>query len=153
MKIEQLEEHQSSIGKNRASLISLLVYVIPMCLLAIPFIRYIAWLVPIMFLLSESNSLFVRYNAVQSTLLIGLLNIIYLFMILIKELAYFRFGYFLMSFEGGVFLLQAIFFIFFISYIIINIYCAIKSTQNKKVYVPLLGTLSQKLVYVRKAEQ
>lgn len=65
----QYHPHKSSIGGLDANVVAMLSYIASVVAGWIPIIRYVAWLVPLVFFLMEKESKFVRFHAMQSFLL------------------------------------------------------------------------------------
>jgi uncharacterized membrane protein len=64
-----VEPHKSSIGNMDANVMALLAYLAAAIIGWIPFLGYIAWLVPLLFYFMEKQSWFVRFHAMQAFLL------------------------------------------------------------------------------------
>lgn len=61
--------HKSSLGSMDANIMALIAYIGGAILSFIPFLGYVAWLVPLVIFFMEKNSTFVKFHAMQSFLL------------------------------------------------------------------------------------
>ena len=66
MSVKTYEQHKSSIGGMDANLAALLVYVISAVVSFIPYLQFVAFVVPIIFLYQEKSSDLVRFHARQA---------------------------------------------------------------------------------------
>ncbi len=149
MKIEQQPAHNSSIGKNSAAIISLLVYILPMVLNFVPYVKFVAWLVPLIVFVIEDDSMFVKFHAMQAFLLrlvvvatSIILSILGVFGALNNIAKSDVVGAVQnMSLYGVIIIIIAI------VYIVLTIICAIFALMYKELHLPLLGNLAEQLAY------
>lgn len=64
-----VEPHKSSLGSMDANIMALIAYIGGAILSFIPYLGYVAWLVPLVIFFMEKNSTFVKFHAMQSFLL------------------------------------------------------------------------------------
>ncbi|NLK89580.1 MAG: DUF4870 domain-containing protein [Clostridiaceae bacterium] len=64
-----VEPHKSSIGNLDANVMALLAYLATGILMYIPYIKYVAWLAPLVLFFLEKQSGFVRFHAMQAFIL------------------------------------------------------------------------------------
>jgi Predicted membrane protein len=66
MSVKTYEQHKSSIGGMDANLAALLVYIISAIVSFIPYLQFVAFVVPIIFLMQEKDSELVKFHARQA---------------------------------------------------------------------------------------
>lgn len=69
MTAASVEPHKSSLGSMDANLMAVIAYVGGAILSLIPYLGFVAWLVPLVIFFMEKNSIFVKFHAMQSFLL------------------------------------------------------------------------------------
>ena len=72
MKKTQIEAHKSSLGMD-ANIASMIIFVAMVVVSWIPYLKWLTWVVPLVFFLLEKDSKFVRFQAINA-LAIGVLS-------------------------------------------------------------------------------
>ncbi|MGI6545160.1 MAG: DUF4870 domain-containing protein [Fastidiosipilaceae bacterium] len=142
------QDHVSSIGNQKANIIALIVYVAPVVLAWIPLVRYFAWALPIVFFFLEKSSQFVKFHAMQSTLLelIGSLLSIVVSIISasVSRALYnpYRIG---VGF-GALGLISLLSVLVSLAILIFSIIAVVKAYKYEAYHLPVIGKLADKLV-------
>ncbi len=143
------QDHVSSIGNQKANIIALIVYVAPVVLAWIPVIRYFAWALPLVFFFLEKNSQFVKFHAMQSTLLelIGsLLSIVVSIIYSVTVSRAFYNPYRIGSGLGALGLISFLSVLVSLAILVFSIIAVIKAYKYEAYHLPVIGKLADKLV-------
>lgn len=153
MKTKIVEPHNSSLGMN-ANIAAILVFAASVVVSWIPFVKYFAWLVPIVFFILEKNSGFVRFYAVNCFVLYAIDAIIAVIFAIITGIVTAAYTpkniYDLYTYTSGalaaVGIVSAIALIIGIFFLILAILCIVNAYSYKEWEMPILGGLARKLM-------
>ena len=133
------EKHQSSIGNVDANIMMLVAYlgtgIIASCLSFIPFISIIALAVPIVILVMEKNSEYVKFHALQA-LILNLLSVIVSFFL--------TFIFLVVPFLGLI--ISPIILIISLVIFAVEIFVIVKSWKYTSYKFPLVGDFAERFV-------
>ncbi len=85
MKIEQFPRQKASLGYLAAKYPAVLQYAVTALLLFIPYVNYVAWLVPFFVFFREKDSKYLRLHAAQTGLLILAFSVLALILVVIGD--------------------------------------------------------------------
>ncbi len=85
MKIEQFPRQKSSLGYLAAKYPTIIMYAITAILLFIPYVSYLAWLVPFVFFFREKDSKYLRLHAAQGGFLVLIFAVLSLLLTVIGD--------------------------------------------------------------------
>ncbi len=146
MKNEIYDAHKSSIGGLDANIVALLAYFISTILLFVTFVKYAAWVAPLIIFFLEKDSKFVKFHAMQSFLLnvIGAIlgSIISLFgsIFIVGKVVT---GSAIDALEGGIYYSIVIMAIFIVM-IVLSVMAIVGAYNYKEVHLPIIGEISSK---------
>ncbi|HAL74979.1 MAG TPA: hypothetical protein DCM45_07845 [Clostridiales bacterium] len=66
MALSSIESHKSSIRNTDANIIAIMAYLAAGIIGWIPIVQYLSWIIPLLIFLTEKQSKFVKFHAVQS---------------------------------------------------------------------------------------
>ena len=144
-----VDPHKSSIGNLDANIVALLAYLAAGIIGWIPYIGYIAWLVPLLFYIMEKQSGFVRFHAMQAFLL-NVVNAVIGFLLTIVIGGIFAASA-ANSYEGAmgaVAAVAAIAVIVMIVSLILTIFAviALVNAYQYKIYkIPVIGSIAERI--------
>ncbi len=150
MKYENHAVHDSSIGNNSAGIMSVLAYSLGTMLLFLPYVKYVAWLVPLIIYLKERKSRLVMFHAMQAlVLMITTYILVISFTVLTFGLTHGA------NFVGKLFELSKDYAINMNSYItwtviiyvFLNVVGAIAGLMYKELKLPIFGSIADRIVY------
>lgn len=148
----KIEPHKSSIGMD-ANLWAMLVYIITIILGWIPVVQYVAWVFPLVIYLTEKDSDFVKFHAMQA-LAIYIINAIIsiIFAIIGAAIAATAVlnSFNILGAAGGVIALSAVSVIIGILIMVFAIIALIKAYQYEEYKIPVIGTFADKLSSIGK---
>ena len=146
MKKTQIEAHKSSLGME-ANIAALIIFAAMVVVSWIPYLKWVAWAVPLVFFFLEKDSKFVRFHAVTA-LAIGAVSagISLIFQIitwtLIPRAVFSLVG--MASSLGMLAFLGAISTIIGLAITVLTVYMMIMANGYNQVELPLIGPLAQK---------
>jgi uncharacterized membrane protein len=142
------EPHKSSIGNVDANLMALIAYGAAIVVIFIPGIKIISWLAPIVIYILEKDSHFVKFHSMQAFLInvIGIAFNIIILMIIGGSIGMLFFRPIYYGALGTIVLVGIITAIVAIVITIFEIIAMIKCYQYKEYEIPLIGTLTRKIV-------
>lgn len=148
----KIEPHKSSIGMD-ANLWAMLVYIITIILGWIPVVQYVAWVFPLVIYLTEKDSDFVKFHAMQA-LAIYIINAIIsiIFAIIGAAIAATAVlnSFNILGAAGGVIALSAVSVIIGILIMVFAIIALIKAYQYEEYKIPVIGAFADKLSSIGK---
>ncbi len=140
--MKKVEDHNSSIGNLKANQICLIAYIGGALLSFIPFMRYFAWVVPLVIYFLEKQSNFVRKNAVQATGLYAVTSLVlFVINIVIYEIVFSNLWYNPYTVLASLATISAISVVFLLIITAITIITLIKLWKYEEYTIPLIGKL------------
>ncbi len=140
MKNEVYDHHKSSIADFDANIVALLAYLIPTVLAFAMYVRFAAWLVPIVVFFLEKESKFVKFHAMQSFLINVIGAVIGIITKLIAALVIAMGSSSIAMFFGIAFSLIAT--LILIGLFVLDILAMIGAYNYKEVHIPIIGNIS-----------
>lgn len=148
MSLKTYEPHKSSLGSMDANVMALLCYVIAAVISFIPYVQFVAWLVPLYIYKKETNSELVKFHAIQafalylvSAIISLILNIIIWTTTVATIASGFSIGF---GAFGAAVVLSTIVGIISLIFLIFAIITIIKAYKYEEYSIPFFGNLSQK---------
>ncbi len=148
----KIQPHKSSIGMD-ANVWAMLVYIITIILGWIPYVNFAAWVFPLVIYMTEKESDFVRFHAVQAVA-VYIINAIVsiLFTIITAAVAasmvWNPFGAF--GAAGGIVAVNAISGIIHVLIMVFTILALAKAYQYEEYRIPVIGGFADKLAAIVK---
>jgi uncharacterized membrane protein len=138
-----VDPHKSSIGELDANIMVLIVYLGGIVIGLIPGIKVLAWAVPLVILLMEKNSTFVKFHAVQALILSAVGAILGIIVTVFAgiSIAIPGIGLALLSIIGLVALLITIVMVVFL------IIAAVNGYAYKEYMIPVIGPIAYGIIY------
>jgi len=151
MKIIVVEPHKSSLGLG-ANLVTVIIFAGTLLLSFIPYVRWAAWVVPLVFLIVERNSRFVKFQAATALLIavIGTLISVLLRVIIYAITPRTYNDFVKLALSGGQGVLDVINVLYTISTIFLFVFAAIYLVLGviaflyKQVELPVIGRIAGK---------
>jgi len=156
MKTTIIKPHKSSLGMD-ANILSGLIYIVPFLFSLIPYVGYVAWVIPIVIFFLEKESKFVKFNAVTDiviSIIAAIVGIIFAIIIWAatpkiprdpEALFYYYMTGGVNANLGLIAFLGAISLIFTLLILALIIFLAIMAFTYKQVELPIIGPLALKL--------
>lgn len=144
MSLKTYEPHKSSIGGMDANVMALLTYIIAIILNFISGAQWFAWIVPLIILIMEKNSMLVKFHAAQAFVLGVIGAIIYIILTIITWSVFASAGLWAFGLGGGYLAVVAISVVISILIAIFEILAMINAYKYKEYSIPFIGGLAEK---------
>lgn len=148
MAVVTVEPHKSSLGDLDANIAALIAYVAAGVIGWIPYLKYVAWLAPLVIFLIEKKSGFVRFHAMQALLLNAVSAVLsFLLVVVIGGIARASIYNLANAYAAGgiLLLLGTIATIIGVIITVFAIIALVNAVQYKTFKIPIIGDLAEKL--------
>ena len=147
MAVVSVEPHKSSLGDLDANIVALIAYVAAGVIGWIPYLKYVAWLAPLVIFFLEKKSGFVRFHAMQAFILNAISAVLsFLLVVVIGGIAMGSMNTVgnVYAAAGTVLLLGTIATIIGVIITIFAIIALVNALQYKTYRIPVIGNLADK---------
>ena len=146
-----VEPHKSSIGDTNANIIAMVTYIASVIIAFIPYVQWFSWIVPLIFFFMEKNSPFVKFHAMQSTLLhivSAIFSLIFSIItwVIISSNPWYAYGSLFLGGGGPLLILSIFGLIVTIVIAILAVLAMYNAYMYKAYHIPALGNLADKFM-------